>query len=101
MDQRPEQKEGIRERKRRETLRRVAETGLKLFVENGYEATTLESIAAASGIAARTFFHYFKTKDEILQFWQGGGFIEALRPALLDEPNAQSPIAAVRNCLMK
>lgn len=35
----------------------------------------MESIAAASGIAARTFFYYFKTKDEILQFWQGGGFI--------------------------
>jgi AcrR family transcriptional regulator len=101
MEPQPEPKEGRRERKRRETLRRIAETGLKLFVENGYDATTLESIAAASGIAARTFFYYFKTKDEIFQFWQGGRFIEALRPALLDEPTAQSPMAAVRNCLTK
>ena len=58
--------EGWRERKRRETLQRIAEMGLKLFIANGYEATTLEAIAAASGISARTFFYYFKSKEDIL-----------------------------------
>jgi AcrR family transcriptional regulator len=101
MDSEPEQKEGLRERKRRETLHRIAEEGLRLFAENGYDATTLEAVAAASGISARTLFYYFKTKDEILQFWQGGGFIEALRPALLVESTNQTPIVAVRNCLLK
>ena len=43
-------REGLRERKRRETLLRVAETGLNLFAERGYDATTLEAIAEASGI---------------------------------------------------
>ncbi len=41
---------GLRERKRQLTLARIAETGLKLFIEAGYEATTLEAIAAAAGI---------------------------------------------------
>ena len=66
----PAKKEGLRERKRRETLQRIAEVGLKLFSEHGYEATTLEAIAEAAGIPPRTFFYYFKTKDEVLQFWQ-------------------------------
>jgi len=95
-------KEGLRERKRRETLRRIAEIGLKLFVERGYEATTLEVIAAAAGISARTFFHYFKTKDEVLQFWQGGGgFLEAVGAALLQKSTGQTPLQAVRHCLLK
>jgi hypothetical protein len=46
-------------------------SGLKLFVANGYEATTLEAVAAAAGISRRTFFHYFKSKEELLLAWQG------------------------------
>ena len=48
----------LRERKRRLTLDLIAKTGLKLFIENGYEATTLDAIAAAAGISRRTFFYY-------------------------------------------
>ena len=35
----------LRERKRQLTVERIAETGLKLFIEHGYEATTLDAIA--------------------------------------------------------
>jgi AcrR family transcriptional regulator len=91
---------GLRERKRRETLQRIAEAGLQLFAEHGYDATTLEAIAEAAGISPRTFFYYFKTKDEILQFWQGSGFLEAIAPALLAESTSQSALDAVRNCLL-
>jgi len=89
--------EGTRERKRRETLLRIAETGLKLFAEQGYDATTLEAIAEASGISPRTFFYYFKTKDEVLQFWQGAGFAEAVAPALAAQPADKTPLNAVRD----
>ena len=96
--------EGLRERKRRETLRRIAEIGLRLFVERGYEATTLEAVAAAAGISARTFFHYFKTKDEILQFWQGGGsfgFLAAVRDAVLREDTRLTALWVVRQSLLE
>lgn len=63
-------KEGVRERKRREMYRRITDAGLKLFAEQGYEETTLEAIAEASGIARRTFFHYFSAKEEIILAWQ-------------------------------
>lgn len=92
--------EGLRERKRRETLRRIAETGLKLFLTNGYEATTLEAIAEAAGISRRTFFYYFKSKEEILLAWQGG-LIDAIRTALLEQSTKQPPLDAVKNALLK
>jgi AcrR family transcriptional regulator len=39
---------------------------IELFTANGYEATTVEQIARAAGVAPRTFFHHFATKDDIL-----------------------------------
>jgi AcrR family transcriptional regulator len=95
----PPKKKSRREQKREETLKRIREKGLKLFIAKGYEGTTLEAIAAAAGITKRTFFYYFKSKDEVLLASQGGGFIEALRPAMLDESSDQEPFVAVRHCL--
>ncbi|MFV8318574.1 TetR/AcrR family transcriptional regulator [Mycobacterium sp. 23] len=39
---------------------------IDLFSDRGYEATTIEQISAAAGVAPRTFFHHFATKDDIL-----------------------------------
>ncbi|TCU69363.1 TetR family transcriptional regulator [Bradyrhizobium sp. R2.2-H] len=92
--------EGLRERKRRETLARIAEAGLKLFMTNGYEETTLEAIAEAAGISRRTFFYYFKSKEEILLAWQSH-FTQLIRAAVIAEPSDQSPIDTVKNALLK
>ncbi len=101
MDGTSKQPEGLRERKRRQTFERIADTGLKLFLENGYEATTLEAIAAAAGISRRTFFYYFKSKEDVLLAWQDGGFLQALRPAMLEQSTDQSPLDAARECFLK
>ena len=101
MEHEAPKKEGLRERKRRETRRRIAEEGLRLFAANGYDATTLESVAAEARISARTLFYYFKTKDEILHFWQGSGFLEALGPTLLAQKREQEPLEAARQCLLQ
>jgi AcrR family transcriptional regulator len=69
-----ESAEGVRERKRRETRQHIAETGLRLFLANGYEHTTLDAIAAEAGISRRTFFAYFKSKEDILFIWQHEGW---------------------------
>jgi AcrR family transcriptional regulator len=100
MDNAPAKSEGLRERKRRETLHRIAEAGLRLFIADGYEATTLDAIAAAAGISRRTFFYYFKSKEEILLAWQSGTG-EILRAALLEEPPDQTPFDAVRNAMLR
>ena len=96
-----EKPQGLRERKRRETSERIIEKGLKLFVKNGYEATTLDAIAETAGISRRTFFYYFKSKEDVLLAAHDSGFREALRPTMLDEPPHQAPLDAAQKCLIK
>jgi AcrR family transcriptional regulator len=96
-----ERPQGLRERKRRETSERIIEKGLKLFVKNGFEATTLDAIAAAAGISRRTFFYYFRSKEGILLAAHDSGFREALRPMMLGESPDQAPLDAVQKCLIK
>jgi AcrR family transcriptional regulator len=90
----------LRERKRQLTLDRIAETGLKLFIEHGYEATTLDAIAAASGISRRTFFHYLKSKEDVLLEHESGKFLHVLRPTFLKQSPKQSPIDAARKTFL-
>ena len=92
-------REGLRERKRRETLHRITNAGIRLFIEKGYEATTLDEIAAAAGIARRTFFYYFKSKDEILLSLQSG-VGDMLAEALKDAAPDRRPLQAIRDAVI-
>jgi AcrR family transcriptional regulator len=94
------QPDGLRERKRRDTFQRIAQAGLQLFISQGYEVTTLDEIAAAAGISRRSFFHYFKSKDEILLAWQSG-LAESLRTFILEAAGDQSPLNALCSALLK
>lgn len=95
-----ELQEGLRARKRRETLDRIAKEALKLFARNGYEQTTLDAIAEASGISRRTFFHYFKSKEDVLLAYEGSGIVDFLRPAILAQSPEQLPLDVGRKCLL-
>jgi AcrR family transcriptional regulator len=92
--------EGLRERKRRETLKRITDAAICLFIEKGYEATTLGEIAAAADISRRTFFYYFKSKDDILLSLQSG-MGDMLAAALRDGPQDLRPIDAVHDAVVK
>lgn len=92
--------EGLRARKRRETLGRITDKAIALFAANGFDATTLDAIADAAGISRRTFFHYFKSKEEIVLAWQGG-LPEAVRTAVLARSTKQSPLDAVCGALLE
>lgn len=92
--------EGLRERKRRETRQRIAEAAQRLFLAQGYEGTTLDAIAAEAAISRRTFFSHFKSKDEIIVFWQAedsARLVDDLRKASPD----QAPLDAVRDVMVK
>lgn len=94
MIDKPPSPDGWREKKRRETLERITQTALGLFAANGYEATTLDAIAEAAGISRRTFFHYFRTKEEILAAWQTG-LPDAFKSAILAQPDTAPPFEVV------
>ncbi|SAI69807.1 TetR family transcriptional regulator [Bordetella ansorpii] len=95
----PAPTEGLRERKRRETRQRIAEVGQRLFLAQGYDATTLDVIAAQAGISRRTFFSYFKSKDDIILFWQDAGSASLHAQLLKTSPDI-APLEAVRDLMI-
>lgn len=54
-----------RQRKKAATRDRLRASALSLFRDQGYEATTVEQIAAAAGVSHMTFFRYFPTKEDV------------------------------------
>ena len=72
---------------------------MRMFLERGFEHTTLEAIAEAADISRRTFFHYFGSKEAILEAVDDG-LHEAFREALSVEGDI-SPLAAVKVALLQ
>jgi AcrR family transcriptional regulator len=92
-------REGLRARKRRQTRQRIAEAGLRLFLQNGFEATTVDAIATAADISRRTLFHYFDSKEAILVAWESGAQ-DAFRVALAGGPPDVVPLEAIRDAFL-
>jgi AcrR family transcriptional regulator len=44
----------------------LAAAAMELFASRGYEATTVDEIAARAGVARRTFFRHFRSKEEAI-----------------------------------
>ncbi len=57
---------GLRERKRARTREAIQREALRLFHENGYEATTVEDVAAAADVSHMTFYRHFPTKEDVV-----------------------------------
>lgn len=67
---------------------------MELFEERGFEATTVEDIAARAGLTKRTFFRYFGDKREVL--FSGTQVLqEKFVAAIAAAPPSASPLDAV------
>jgi AcrR family transcriptional regulator len=92
----PEMPIGLRERKKLKTRALIQREAMRLFLERGFEATTIEEIAEAAEISPSTFFNYFPSKEEVV-------FQDELDPLILAAFNAQPegthPIRAIREAM--
>ncbi len=55
-----------RERERTETRRKILEAARRMFVQHGYEATTMRAIAAKIGYTPTAIYHHFRNKEALL-----------------------------------
>ena len=56
---------GKREENKRKKREALEAEGLRLFLEHGYERTSIEQIAAAAGVARGTFYLYYEDKLQL------------------------------------
>src|ERR1700692_3999419 len=90
---------GLRLRKRQQTRERLTRVAMALFLERGFEATTLDDIAAAADISRRSFFHYFASKEDVVFAWQEES-TAAVIAAVAARPASESMLAAAENAIL-
>jgi AcrR family transcriptional regulator len=89
---------GLRERKRQQTRERLTRAAMALFLERGFEATTLDDIATAADISRRSFFHYFASKEDVVFAWQEES-MAALIAAVAARPSDEPILTAAENAI--
>ncbi len=73
---------------------RLEQAALELYVERGFDQTTVAEIAQRAGLTERTFFRHFADKREVL-FWGAGALQELLVHTVASAPASVAPIDAV------
>ncbi|MFF7789984.1 TetR family transcriptional regulator [Streptomyces sp. NPDC007991] len=92
----------LTQRRKAETRMEIARAAAGLFVRHGLRATRAEDIAQAAGIAPRTFYRYFATKEEAVAPLYAAGaqrWVEAVRAAPADASVLRALEHGVRHTL--
>jgi AcrR family transcriptional regulator len=86
---------GLRERKRDRLRKELHQAATDLFLQNGFEATTIDEIVAIANVSRRTFFRYFDTKEDA---WFGSPDAdrELIETIIANRPASESPLASAR-----
>ncbi|MEV0135963.1 TetR family transcriptional regulator [Dactylosporangium sp. NPDC050688] len=88
----------LAERKRQLVRNELTEAALKLLGVQGFEETTIDQMAAAAGVSRRTFFRYFRSKEDVIteSLCDHG---RRLSQILSARPTTEPPAVALHNTL--
>ena len=90
----------LRERKKQRTRDALLRAAVELFTSQGYEHTTVDSIADTVEVSQRTFFRYFAGKEEAaleLVRMTTERFVQAVR----ERPPHEAPMEALRQAVLE
>lgn len=90
----------LRERKKQRTREALIDAALDLFERKGFEATTVEDIAAAADVSPRTFFRYFESKLDLIMARSGDTRHASLGTLIAARPEGEGLLEAVRSAVV-
>ena len=91
----PPRPTSLREQKKLRTREALARAAIRLFSERGYDETTVEEIASQANVSARTFFRYFKSKEDVI-FFDSDELTETYRESLTTRLPGETLVDRVR-----
>jgi len=92
--------DGLRERKKHETRDTVTAAAHELFRARGFDAVTVDEIAAAAKVSPRTVFRYFGSKEAIL-FGDHESLLAFIRSAIAARPADEPIMVALREAVIE
>jgi len=91
--------EGLRERHRKRTAADLEAAALDLFCARGFDAVTIDDIAAAADVSRRTFFRYYASKEDVI-LSDHPKRLDELQAALDRRPAEEPALTALRHAIM-
>jgi AcrR family transcriptional regulator len=84
---------GLRERKKQQTRRAIAEAAKRLFLERGFDHVSVAEVARAADVSEQTVFNYFPTKEDLV-FERMDTFEHELLAAVRNRPEGEPALHA-------
>ena len=88
-----------REANKAKTRAALHDAAVSLFVEKGYDATTVADIAERAETSVRTFFNYYMSKEDVV-FENRTDRPSLLVSSIIARPGDELPLTAIRNGLV-
>lgn len=86
------------ERKQESVREAIGAAASRLFLDQGFQAATIDDIAKAAGIGRRTFFRYFETKEDVV-LWKFDQFARHVVTLIAARPAREQALVALQRAL--
>jgi AcrR family transcriptional regulator len=89
----------LRERKHEFVLREIERSEWDLFATVGFDRATVDEISRNAGVSRRTFFRYFRTKEQLLSF-SVEHFGQRVAERFAEAPKSRNPLVALEDAIL-